>query len=241
MKLSRKIKGYISDWFLPNRCPVCDKLITWDKFVCADCEKELSEISDSLCPVCAKKPCADHSKLRFDCAVALYPFRNKAKEAVYALKYHDGVNIGELCAKGLANVLRKRELVQQIDIVTCVPMSRDRLKKRRRNHSAVIAKALAGELDKPFDAKLLVHLPGDVLQHRLKAGERAENASKVFKAGAQHRDIKGLTVLICDDVYTTGATLNSCSALLRTMGAERVIAACAATTLRDEAENKEEA
>lgn len=224
------LKKYIADWFLPNRCPVCKKLIAWDKLLCEKCSGKLEDVSSEVCPVCGKKPCADHSKLRFESITCLYAYDGTAKEGVYALKYDQGYNFGEFAAINLAKLLHERGIAEQIDLVTCVPMSRKRLKKRHKNHAAVIASALSRELGKPFDNKLLVHLSSETVHHHLKAGQRQTNAEKSFAVYPEHNDISGRTVLLCDDVYTTGATMNSCAALLVKMGAEKVIAACAATT-----------
>lgn len=225
-----RLKKYIADWFLPNRCPVCKKLIVWDKLVCDKCRSKLEDVSSEVCPVCGKKPCADHSKLRFESITCLYPFDGTAKEGIYALKYDQGYNFGEFAAEQLARLLHKRDLAESVDIITCVPMSRQRLRKRRKNHAAVIARTLSRELGKPFDNKLLVHLSSEKVHHHLKAAQRLANAELSFKVFPKHNDISGKTVLLCDDVYTTGATMNSCAALLVKMGADKVIAACAATT-----------
>lgn len=234
MKLpAYKMLKYIADWFLPNRCPICNKLIPWDKYVCRKCDKKLKVISDELCPVCAKDKCKNHADLKFDAAVSLFDYKDTAKDGIYALKYHDGTNFGEYAAKLLAAILRKRGIAEQIDVVTCVPMSRDKLKKRHRNHSAVIARALAMFLNKPFDDKLLVHLSSDIVHHHLKAEQRAENAAISFEVFKGHKDIRSKTILICDDVYTTGSTFNSCCTILRSMGANKVFAVSAATTLLD--------
>lgn len=228
-----KTRKYIADLFLPNRCPICRRLIPWNKYVCRECSGRLTAVTDELCPVCAKKECKDHSSLKFDCVVCLFEYADTVKEGIYALKYHNGTNFGEYSAKLLAKALEDRELAKQIDVVTCVPMSRQRLKKRHRNHSAVIGRTLAMFIDKPFDDKLLVHHSSDTVHHHLKAVDRLANATVSFAEYASHKDISGKTVLLCDDVYTTGATLNSCSSLLKNMGAKKVIAVSAATTLLD--------
>ena len=228
--LMYKAVKYIADWFLPNRCPVCNRLIPWNKYVCKNCENKLVNISDDLCHVCAKIHCKNHSDLKFDTAVSLFEYADTAKDAIYALKYHNGTNFGEYAAVQLAEVLKKRGYAKQIDVVTCVPMSRQKLKRRHRNHSAVIAKTLAMYINKPFDDKLLVHLSSDTDHHRLEAKDRFKNAEASFEVYPGHKDIKGKTVLICDDVYTTGSTFNSCCTLLRSIGANKMIAASATTT-----------
>ena len=226
-----KLRMYLTDIFLPNRCPGCGKLLTWDKLMCGSCRKKL--VSLDVCPICGKRPCADHSALKFDRAVCLYEYSGKCREAIYALKYSGGINFAIYCGKELGKKLEEQGISRDADAVCCVPMSRKKRRRRGYNHAQLIARCVAKELDKPFYNDLLVHSDNLTEHHRLNAAKRLENAEKSFAPGNKQRDISGRTIILCDDIYTTGATLNACAACLKQMGAQRVYAVSIASTVQD--------
>lgn len=229
MRLS-DVKKYLADLFLPNRCPACSKVIPWDKTVCRKCRDKLTVITEELCPVCAKSKCIDHSKLCFDSCIALFYYVQPCINAIYALKYHKGSNFAEYSADLLKTELENRELADRIDLVTCVPMSVKKLRRRKYNQSEMMARYLSDRLGKPLDTSLIVHSDTLTDHHTLPKSQKAENALSSFCVSQHHSDIKGKTVLLCDDVYTTGSTMNACAACLRQLGAKSVIAAAIATT-----------
>lgn len=234
MKMTRTdFFKFVVDIFLPNRCAVCSKVIRWDREMCRSCAEKIERVADSVCPVCAKKQCLDHASLRFDRTVCLYSYEEPCITGIYQLKFARTVSFAKHSAGELAKVLEKRGLAQQIDVVTCVPMSRRKKRKRGHNHAEVIANYLAKQLGKPLDVSLLVHSNTMTDHHKLLGSERAENARNSFAIAEKHGDISGKTVLLCDDVYTTGATMNACADCLKRLGAKSVIAAAIATTQRE--------
>ena len=201
--------------------------------MCKACGEKLERITDSVCPVCAKKECLDHASLNFDAAVCLYSFEEPCITGIYQLKHAQNISFARHSAAELAKVLEKRGLANGIDLVTCVPMSRRKKRKRGYNHAEVIAKYLAKQLGKPLDTALLVHSDTITDHHKLVGRQRAEDADKSFAVAERHADISAKTVLLCDDVYTTGATMNACANCLKKIGAKSVIAAAIASTQRE--------
>ncbi len=225
-----RLKAMLVDILLPNRCGSCARVISWDKTVCDKCEKQLEKEFISVCKICGKKPCKNHDLQVFDGITVLFDYSGQARKAVRMLKYHRGLNFAPYCAKHLAQRLRDDKLDVQTDLVTCVPMSRKKRRIKGYDHAELIARELAKELGKPLDCKLLVHAQTGTEQHSMNAKNRRAHANACFSCAEKHSDISGKTVLICDDIYTTGSTLNACALLLKGMGAKKVIAAAAATT-----------
>lgn len=229
-----KIGKFLADILLPNRCPACSRLIPWNELLCGKCRDKLPVIADELCSVCGKRPCTDHSKLRFENCICLFYYTDVCVNAIYSLKYDGGFNFAEYSAQLLKTELKQRGLAQKIDLVTSVPMSRRKKRKRGYNQSEKIAKYLSRELGKPLDTGLLVHADTLTDQHKLAKKQRAQNAQESFFPSRDSADIKGRTVLLCDDVYTTGATMNACAACLKKLGAKSVIAVAIATPVYTE-------
>lgn len=218
------------DLFLPNRCPGCGRFIRWDRLMCGDCQERLDDVSGKVCSVCGKLPCQGHEALIPERVAVVYRYEGKCREAMLAFKYRRGVNFGELGAQRLAELLLQSGDAQKADIVTCVPMSGAKRRRRGYNQAEIIGRYLAKRLGKPFDGRLLTHAPTLTEHHRLGIEERRENAEKSFYPSKKHSDIGGRSVILCDDIYTTGATINACAGRLKEMGAKRVVACCVATT-----------
>ena len=222
---------YIADIFLPNRCALCGRVIVWDRLICTDCGNDLPETFEGSLAIGNTV-----------CAVGVFYYGGNISKLIYGLKHGRAVfNFAELGAEMIAERLRKRGIADKIDIVTCVPMHRSKVIARGRDQAAVIAKFTADKLGKPTDLRLLRRSKDKTEQHKLsEKSERTAHAQAVYCAAKGHADISGKTVLICDDVITTGSTVSACAALLLSMGAEKVYAgSIAVSEYYKEYENKE--
>lgn len=220
------ISKYILDILYGNFCPSCAKAIRWDELVCSDCGEELEKLRISS----DEEILASRDMEHCDRAVSLFYFQDICRENIYKLKSDGEYNFAEYSAKLLCSLLRDKSLSADIDIVTAVPMSRKRHSQRGYNHAELLAKYVAGELGKTKDFKLLRCENDNALQHHLSAEERKRRAVKIYRKQTKHRNISGKTILLCDDVLTTGATMNSCAKILREMGADKIICASVAVT-----------
>lgn len=216
------------DFILPNRCPVCGKVILWNELVCDKCEKVLPFLDDKSC-LQYKDKMNGVDKL---CAV--FEYSGKAVTAVYNLKKRKGMNFAEYSAKYICRYLTEKGETDIIDAVTFVPMAKAKRKSRGYNQAEKLAVFVAKELEKPLIKDALVHLPEVREQHTLNSEQRQENARSVYRTDPNHADIKGKNILLCDDVVTTGATMNNCGLLLKSMGAKSVYGAAACSTFLKE-------
>jgi ComF family protein len=100
-----------------------------------------------------------------------------------------------------------------------VPLARPRLRERGYNQSAELARALAALWRVPLRDDLLERNRSTATQTRLTPGERRRNVSGAFRARADRASLRGLHLVLVDDVVTTCATLNACAAALHAGGA----------------------
>lgn len=204
------IYKYLLDIVLPNKCPVCEKILKWDGLLCDKCENEFVPLKPS-----------DNVDLENIKAWSLYAFEGKCVEMIYALKHTSVVrNFAEFSAVKLAEKIKLSDFADKIDIVTAVPMYWRKKSERGENQAETLAKFIADELHKPVDFKLLKHMGDKEEQHRLSAEERKIHAEKIYSANKKHADISGKTVLLCDDVITTGSTIKVCAEILHKLGAQ---------------------
>ena len=213
----KRPKFLCSDFFidiiLPNRCPVCSRVIAWDKLFCDECIPEEKDIVEAPLLSCDK-------------VTALYPYEGNARNAILFLKDNRHKRLAEHYAYRLSILLAE----DNVDLVTCVPMNFYKRMMRGYDQADVIAKSLAKCLNKPYDHSIMRHSFSLKAQHSRNAEQRRSAAGTTYSLSKKAVDLSGKTVLLCDDVITTGSTVDACAKLLKQLGAERVIAAAVCRT-----------
>ena len=143
------------------------------------------------------------------------------------LKFGNKKYISAELAKMMTDTFIEEEMCA--DVVTFVPMTAKEIKERGYNQSELLAEEVAKRLNLPITSTVLKIKETDK-QKRLTAKERRENLKGVF-AVADKTAIKGKRILLVDDVITTGATVNECSAVLKKAGATKVSSLTACITI----------
>ena len=208
--------AWLLDLLYPNRCDCCGEPITYDRDICAACAEALEALR---CPY--EKWAENQTKLLWDGGMTVYAYSGAAKEGVLALK--DGYRgFCRYAARALADEVRRAGV--QPDCVTWVPMAKRRKRQQGYAHAELLGREIARNLGIPARGDLLTEPDGRIRQHELPAAERKKYAKR-FERTAQQ--LHGETVLLADDILTTGSTLRACTALLRESGAERVYIAAA--------------
>ena len=219
------------DFFFPPKCPFCNDILTCKQPVCHHCMKKLPFTDENSCSICgrpvgefAHSLCKDcrSQKTYFIHSFAALIYKDSAKDAAILLK-----NSHPYYAKSFAYLLADKILTSpyyaDFDFITFVPQDPRSRRRRGYNQSQLIAKELARLLNKPCISTLIRTNAGKP-QHTLNASQRRENVRKCyFKTDAVYDG----TVLLVDDIYTTGATSNYCSRLLLQMGFKKVYLAIA--------------
>lgn len=220
-----KTFDWLVDLVYPNRCPFCERFIPWDQKVCEDCEKEL-EAAD-FCPKCGQINCkCQKSTVFYDGCAVVYQYSGAARSGVLSLKYKNGFGAARFIVPKLHDRLCELGFANGADIVTAVPMTKKRFRETGYNHAEYIARLLGRRMGLPCDFRLIGKTASAQTQHRLTAEERRiAAASSYFAKG---RRIDGKTVILCDDIITTGSTLSECAGVLKKIGAKNVY--CAALT-----------
>ncbi len=231
----KRIAEFAVDFLYPNRCPFCDGFIPYDRLCCDDCLKEIEH--GDCCIKCGKFVCECNSReFTYDGCVTLIPYVTRGRSGILSLKYSFGFNAAKLLVPELAKKLESAGYLK-VDIITAVPMTYTRKNETGYNQAEYIAKILSRETKIPADFKLIKKNRKSRLQHELSSDERMAAANKTYFP-APKKSLAGKTVIICDDIITTGSTLNACAGVLKKMGAERVYGAVLAGTVMNE-KNKE--
>ena len=207
-------------YIFPKRCAVCGGVIPFDEVFCEECYGKLESIDEKTCIRCGlpSKKC-ECKRYAYHFRGITAPFENEgvAKEGIYNFKILKNIDASESFGKKMADKVREVFGDIDFDIVTAVPMSRRKRKGTVFDHTEILAKAVARELDLKYK-KLLVKKKQNKEQHTLSATDRFENVKGVYIAGAN--DYRN--VLLVDDIKTTGATTDECARQLMLAGAENV-------------------
>ena len=190
--------------------------------LCQSCAG-LLEPAVKVCPVCGRSGdgtvCKDCEKgRRFVKAVAAYNYTGSCKGIIYAMKYRDTLYAADFMAWDMVACC---DFASKVDIVTSVPSRREALLRRGYNQSRELAVRCAKLMDRPY-IELLEQKRGAKPQHELSAAQRRANyADSIYGI----YPLEGQTVLLIDDVFTTGATADACAQVLTDNGASEVYVA----------------
>lgn len=181
----------------------------------------------SLCGACMDEPPV------FDRARSAVVYNEASRTLVMGFKYGDRLHTTLTFAPWLHRA--GAELLAETDFIIPVPLHRRRLWERRYNQSALLGEALAKRAAKRFLPDGLARLRHTVQQKGLSRKERLANVKGAFAVNERYlNELRGKNVMLIDDVFTSGATLNECAKTLKKHGAEKVFVLTIARVTREE-------
>jgi len=210
------------DWLYPPQCGGCG---TDGSRWCLDCQVKIQRIPSTICHRCGRL--LESVDLCDQCHRSPPPyvavrtwavFGGSLRNAIHRLKYKGDIALGEILARPLLDMLKALEW--EIDLVTPVPIGVARQKERGYNQAALLALPVALGLCKKYNPRALMKIRETRSQVNLSNRQRYENVIDAFLA--QGDCVSGKSVLVIDDVTTSGATLESCSFALVNAGARQV-------------------
>ena len=226
--LFRKIKDVFHKYFFnPKwRCVCCNEEIFNGKYFCEKCENSLPYIGANYCEHCGrrlKQPlnyCSSckNKMLSVDKARSIYNYEEPISNLIMQLKYFDKQYLAEVFSNSLANLYWKNYF--NADYICYVPMTEKAKRKRGFNQGELIAKALSIKINIPVK-EVLIKFRETPRQAKLTREQRLKNLKGCFKAQPK-KEIIGKTILLVDDVMTTGATSETVAEVLKRKGANAV-------------------
>lgn len=200
-----------SDFYL---CDNCLKNILLIKNPCKKCGVELNSFTN-YCHNCKDK------ERHFDLAVCSSKYENVAKNLVYKFKYNGEKYISKIIYKFMLETIKSTKFLKQIDLIIPVPLSQQRLKERGFNQAEILSNLLATELKIEHSPDVIKRTKSTQTQTHLNKLERKENLKNAFEV-VDKLKLKNKTVLVVDDIITTGATLDEISSCLKKAGVKKV-------------------
>lgn len=213
----------------PIDCLYCGGVkMPGDYELCSQCISAIEFIKEPCCVKCGKpvttgvtycENCT-HQIFSFERAVPVAIYRGWMKDAIYALKFRGEIDLAKPLARMIAGRIAATGL--DVDVILAVPMHPERLQVRGYNHAELLAEHLGEFLGIPVWPHILKRHVDTVPQRTLKRSERKQNLLNVFEI-TEWECVKNKSVLLVDDIFTTGFTAEGCSAALIEGGARRVV------------------
>lgn len=228
----RRMCGFAIELVLPPTCPGCGRSVGDSHALCARCWASIRFIEPPLCPVYGTPFAIDlgEGALSAEALADPPPFRRARSAAVYGdvvrrlvhqLKYHDRPDLAQTMAAAMNRA--GRALLAESSLIVPVPLHRWRLWQRRFNQAAALADALMKQSGVPSDSLVLARVKPTRQQVGLSATRREVNMRGAFQVpDAMRPKIAARSILLVDDVYTSGATAKAAARALLRGGASAV-------------------
>ncbi len=217
----REIYYAVIHFFLPHFCLTCETTdIKENEIICNTCwsklpiapsnDKIMDELKNKLAGGC-----------HFSGAFSLWQFCPETQTIIHYLKYRTFGNLAERIGKAMAKKLTENQRLFKNMLLIPIPLHKTRVRERGYNQSSLLCKAIASETEIPFEDSVLKRVRYTASQTKLTAKERQKNVANAF--AVSHREkILNKTIILVDDVITTGVTMNGCAGELLKNGAKKV-------------------
>ncbi|MFI3236890.1 MAG: ComF family protein [Lachnospiraceae bacterium] len=226
----------LKELLFPRHCPICDGIVPKLGNLCCDtCLPKLQYVGENFCIKCGKKLqkeemeyCEDCRKYEhiFERARSLFEYQSVA-QGIFRFKYQNRQEYADFYGEMIYRYLKDWFVYIGADAIVPVPLHKSRMQERGYNQAQLIAQALSKRLHIPTLSKSVVRCKKTTPQKVLNRKERQNNLKKAFKI--VRNDVKLKTVLIVDDIYTTGSTVDALAEVLLEAGAYKIFVVTLAT------------
>lgn len=238
----KKISDTLLWIFFTNQCKYCGEFIDRDSTLCKECAENLPVIKGDKCKYCGTEKsrcnCKKH-RLNYDGITAPFYYENGISSAVKRLKFNRKIFLADILAEDMINAVKEDFADKKFDFICFAPFSKIQFATRMYNQSELLAEKISLKMNIPLK-KALVKLFETKTQHKTNMRNRKGNVFGVYDVN-DRVDVKGKTILLVDDVKTSGSTLDDCATILKIRGASEVYCVTAAIAGMKKKEEKEDA
>lgn len=225
------------DIIFPPACPVCGSPLDYNKGrkerICRKCADKLEYIKEPYCMKCGKQIEEEKEEYCYDCqrkkhsydrGIAVYQYTEAIKQSIYRFKYQGKREYASFYAREAAKRYGRLIAEWKIDVIIPVPMYKPKKRRRGYNQAELIAQELGKYLNISVNTEVLERFRKTIPMKELNDVERIKNVENAFNI--KTNVVKYKKVLLVDDIYTTGATIDQCSKILKEHGVEKVYFFC---------------
>ena len=201
------------DYIFPPVCGICG--IINEKYICDSCYYEIKKLEIS-------RIIKNNSKY-YSSYLYLFKYEGMIRDKIIDYKFNDKSYLYSTFVEILLRNQKCKRYIKSFDIIIPVPISNKRMKERGYNQCELITKEISKKLNIQTDSKLIRKSLDNKPQSSLNKTERIDNVKNVYSINTEKTNlIKNTKVLIFDDIYTTGSTVNEISRVLKQNGASDI-------------------
>jgi len=222
--------GELINLLYPAVCRGCFKKIDgFNRNICDDCVKNIKERLPPFCAKCGRQlkwgleltticPDCEKDKPFFDRAWSACHYDDLLKNLIHDFKYKKITSLSTDFTAIIVDFMKKHHIGKNGQVILSIPMHPDRLFQREINHADMLAKVLGKNLGIPYSGNVLKKIKNTSLQSKLKRSSRIKNLRSSFCL-KDKSIVRDKNIILVDDLFTTGSTVNECSRLLKDSGA----------------------
>lgn len=219
--------------FYPRNCPVCGQVLSYGTYICKKCTPKLPYIENPICFSCGKPVISPEQEYCYDCRIfpksfqaglALFVYNEKTRPAMTAFKYMNRRTLSQFFSREIYLRHKNDILRWKPDLLVPVPIHKNKRRLRGYNQAELLAKDLSVLLHIPCLGNLLLRTEDTAPQKQLRPQARLNNLQDAFAINPSfcYSFAQLTTVLLIDDIYTTGATMEICTRILHDAGVKNV-------------------
>lgn len=218
----------------PRRCPICDGTLAYGKGkICDLCKGKVNYITEPRCKKCGKQLIRFEDEYCFDCknkkhfyrtGVALVSHTGAVRKSIYSIKYNNKREYVDFFVDEIVKRYRDEIMSWKCQVIIPVPLHKKKKIKRGYNQAEIIAKKISERLNIPFDNKILKRVKNTRPQKELNDFQRKKNLENAFEVPEKRKQNEEVfkKIIIVDDIYTTGSTIDACAKELLKNGAQEI-------------------
>lgn len=221
----------------PATCICCEKIVNNGGYICRDCKNKIKIIKEPKCQKCGKPLLSDEKLWCYDCksivheftkGVSVFQYDDVFKKTMYRFKYDNAREYGNFFGMTASRVYRQLFKEWGVKVIVPVPMHYKKEIERGYNQAKVFGRYLSNYTGLPYDDRFIIRKKATLPQKELSGEIRKINLQKAF-AVDKGRTGEYKRVLLVDDIYTTGSTIDACASVLKKAGVEEVYFVCVST------------
>jgi len=213
--------------FFPKICLSCDeRLLENEQFICSSCFNSLKFL-ENICPICGapkitrKCKICQTNEFLFNKACSVFMFNKVVQNLIHEFKYNEMTRIAKFMGALSLEYFERFQPFDHIDYIVPVPLHKVKKRSRGFNQAEYLTREISKNMSWEHLPKLIKRKRYTKTQTKLNKDQRKKNVSFAFKINPRY-EIKGKNILLVDDVFTTGATVNSISNVLKEKHANKV-------------------
>ncbi len=224
----KKITEMLLDILYPRHCPLCHRILKEkNRTICPECETQAAPIEGARCFQCGRpvseeeefcEECRTHTH-RFESGRGIFLYSSRWRICVVRFKYYGCREYGDFLGDAMAFYARRELKCWKPDCLVPVPLHRRKERRRGFNQAEYLAARISRQSGIPMEASLVAKIRKTKSQKRLSGQERQKNLAGAF---AVTKPVEGMCILVVDDVFTTGSTIDAMAECLKKAGALRV-------------------